>query len=644
MVSYDETENVKHLYGKLGVRFEQFKSAHLHSLDLCTEPNSARELEQNFERCHTNFVEFQDRYSQWMAGRNRPIPEDNDGCSDVSRVSSRTTSTLMSSKSKLRTAQAKRLLAEHKMKMLTEKHELERTQKELELKQQLLEHRWQLEAASLEESVWQQAVKEDAADLVDTRECQVHETPVIQDICEDARDRGSGVKEKYIHPESTPTYTTQTMVRSESPKGNNQGKSSNNTLHLGNSDVSVITIDSAFQRLATTLQEGFNLPKPELLTFNGTPTDYCKFIKNFEVNIENSISDDRLRLSYLIQYCNGEAKSSIEDCVLLDPSDGYKRARSILYSRYGRPHVVARSYIEKLINGPQLKASDIDGLSRLALEIQKCEITLSRLGYSSDIDNSENLRRIVKRLPMHLRSKWVDVAYLISEPVRGTDPGREPCFSDLAKFVDERSRVASSMYGVDLTKENGQSKADRASPGKNQSSGVKITTLATNSEGTVDNGRRCSCCSGTCSDLASCEMFKAMDINDRSKLVQSLKLCFNCFKGKHMSRVCRKPKACTVPDCNKKHHLLLHRWVNETDHTATHPSASCAATNASFSKGCLGIVPVVVVGGNGNTCRTYALLDDGSDKTLCDERLLNALNVASRPVAFQISTVSSAGG
>ena len=152
---------------------------------------------------------------------------------------------------------------------------------------------------------------------------------------------------------------------------------------------SVTSIDAAFKQLATTLQEGFNLPKPEMLTFNGTPTDYCKFIKNFETNIENSISDNRLRLSYLIQYYNGEAKSSIEDCVLLEPSDGYKRARSILYSRYGRPHVVARSYIDKLVNGPQLKASDIDGLSRLALEMQKCEITLSQLGFSSDVDNSE---------------------------------------------------------------------------------------------------------------------------------------------------------------------------------------------------------------------------------------------------------------
>ena len=76
--------------------------------------------------------------------------------------------------------------------------------------------------------------------------------------------------------------------------------------------------------------------------------------------------------------------------MLLEPSDGYKRARPVLYSRYGKPHVVARSYIDKLVNGPQLKASDITWLSRLASEMQNCEITPSQLGFSSDVDNSGN--------------------------------------------------------------------------------------------------------------------------------------------------------------------------------------------------------------------------------------------------------------
>ena len=87
------------------------------------------------------------------------------------------------------------------------------------------------------------------------------------------------------------------------------------------------------------------------MTFDGKPIDYCKFIKNFETNVESRVSDDQMRLSYLIQYCKGEAKSSIENCVLLEPTDGYKHARSILHSCFGRSHIIARSYIEKLVYG-----------------------------------------------------------------------------------------------------------------------------------------------------------------------------------------------------------------------------------------------------------------------------------------------------
>ena len=328
--------------------------------------------------------------------------------------------------------------------------------------------------------------------------------------------------------------------------------------------------------------------------------------------------------------------------MLLEPSEGYERARSILYSRYGRPHVIARSYIDKLVDGPQIRVSDTDGLSRLALEMQKCEITLSKLGLNaSDVDNTENLRRIVKRLPMHLRAKWVDVAYSINEPASGR-PGREPSFSDLSKFVDEKSRIASSMYGLDLTRENSQFKGSKGSPSNQQGNGeVNVNTLVITSENqTVNHKRKCGCCSGTCFKLGICDHFKTMSITDRYQLVHKLKLCYNCLKGKHVSRYCRKQQACTVPDCKQKHHGLLHKWTNESDGTATLPSVSCAATCSSTPKICLGIIPVVVNGMNGNSCKTYALLDDGADKTLCDERLLDALNVSSRPVTFNISTVS----
>ncbi|XP_053376745.1 uncharacterized protein LOC123527045 [Mercenaria mercenaria] len=335
---------------------------------------------------------------------------------------------------------------------------------------------------------------------------------------------------------------------------------------------------------------------------------------------------------------NGEGKSCIEDCVLLDPDDGYRRAKKILQTRYGKPHVIARSYIDSLVYGPQVKASDVDKLSQLALEMQKCEITLSQLGFISDVSNSENLRRIVKRLPMHLRTKWVEVAHAI------TESGREPCFTDSTKFVDEKSRVACSVYGLDLVKNESQSKVDKLTNCKSDTHVKGRVTMLTTRTGNEKPRfeRKCYCCSETCSDLSSCKVFESMNLGERRKLVSKFKLCFNCLKGKHFSNTCRKPKQCVVPDCTSKHHTLLHTWVKpESDHTVTQPSVNCAATNGSFLKTCLGIIPITVKAWNGNSCQTYTLLDDGADKTLYDERLLQKLNYPGKPVTFQISTISS---
>lgn len=47
--------------------------------------------------------------------------------------------------------------------------------------------------------------------------------------------------------------------------------------------------------------------KTEFPTFDGTPASYSKVIKNFKTKIESRISDCKLKFSYLMQYCDGEA-------------------------------------------------------------------------------------------------------------------------------------------------------------------------------------------------------------------------------------------------------------------------------------------------------------------------------------------------
>ena len=149
MSSLDNKDYVFSLHNKLMERFDQFKSAHLKCLDLCTETDVSNILTEHFYNCQKNFTEFQERYTQWITAGQRPTPEDN----VRSRVSCATSRTSVSSQDRLRNARAKRLIAKLKLEKLSKRQQLKRSQRELELKQQLFEQQCVVDEAALEESV-----------------------------------------------------------------------------------------------------------------------------------------------------------------------------------------------------------------------------------------------------------------------------------------------------------------------------------------------------------------------------------------------------------------------------------------------------------------------------------------------------------
>ena len=110
-------------------------------------------------------------------------------------------------------------------------------------------------------------------------------------------------------------------------------------------------LSNLVQSLTSALTLGFSMPRTEILTFDGSPLDYWKFIRSFEVNAAGLTDDPRKRLTHLIQYCSGEAREVIENCCVLESMEGYDRARKILHLQFGRPHIVARAYIDELAKG-----------------------------------------------------------------------------------------------------------------------------------------------------------------------------------------------------------------------------------------------------------------------------------------------------
>ena len=454
-------------------------------------------------------------------------------------------------------------------------------------------------------------------------------------------------------PEYVPTTATSTHMNPGSimpPGGLPPSNLFNSTPHLA--DQSFQNFMSAQQGMYNQIITSMNMPKKELLSFRGNSLDYWKFICNFDTSVGSQFIDSQVKLSYLIQYCEGEAKDCIDHCVILDPSEGYLAAHKILDERYGRPHVIARSYITNLVEGEPLKANDWPALLNFSSQMNKCQLALQRMGYRADLDNCENLMKCVKRLPNFLRNKWVEVADRILVT------GREPHFADLATYVEGRARVASSFYGQEVSKTLGKADAKPTFQSKPVQPGNKGTTLATGGAGETPQGPvgvaqrsygNCVCCDGVHS-LDLCDKFKGLERVRRVEMLRRHRLCFNCFKRAHIAKDCFKPSNCTVTGCTIKHHALVHpdRTRESGDHMSqgngnqgTAVQTGTAMATGAGTRVCLKVVPVIVSApGSSKQVKTYALLDDCSDVSLCSADLAESLGVSGRPKSFSLSTVN----
>ena len=185
------------------------------------------------------------------------------------------------------------------------------------------------------------------------------------------------------------------------------------------------------------LQEN-RLPKPKMMTFDGDPKRYKLFMASFRNNVEARLDgDDQLKLTLLLDQCTGKAFELIEECVMLKPEQGYRTAIEKLERRFGKNHLIARSYIDGVKKGGAIKLNDVDALVRLADDMRKCQNVLTELRFASDLDSTGTIESIIDRLPECLQNQWVKRSNRI------LNAGSEPTFHDLTVFVEERAVIYS---------------------------------------------------------------------------------------------------------------------------------------------------------------------------------------------------------
>jgi hypothetical protein len=79
--------------------------------------------------------------------------------------------------------------------------------------------------------------------------------------------------------------------------------------------------------------------------------------------------------------------------------------------RYGDTETIANAFIRKAMEWPQIKADNAKGLDKFAIFLTECENALNSIEAMRILEYSENLRRLVGKLPFHMHVKWRNLVF-----------------------------------------------------------------------------------------------------------------------------------------------------------------------------------------------------------------------------------------
>lgn len=280
-----------------------------------------------------------------------------------------------------------------------------------------------------------------------------------------------------------------------------------------------------------------------------------------------------------------------------------------------------------------LRPNDREGLRELSDKLKDCELTLNAIGCLDELNSADSLKKIAERFPVHVKARWLETTMSIREK------GERPKISDMSNFIAKRAKAANDpVFGSIIDSKNKNEKTHSFQPRKRNI--TCATTLALQSQVTSQETRlfKCPVCTKS-HTLPDCKDFQRKPYDDRIQLVRQKGRCNNCLKGRHIAKFCYQKPACEMQGCSGKHHTLLHPPSNpdedkkesspkktdtsrRTSSATSTPSRASNAVSLNQQRVCLPIVPVRVRGRE-DSCviETYALLDQGSDTTLCNEGL-----------------------
>lgn len=407
------------------------------------------------------------------------------------------------------------------------------------------------------------------------------------------------------------------------------------------------------------------IPPSQESTYRGPAPTIPNFVKpdprefsRLRIALENILPADateRFKYQILVDHLKLEEALLIADsyCNSLYP---FSETMEALNQQYGQPHQLALQRIAELMDGPNVGHGDVRSFRMFALRVRSLVSMLQQLGNKGymELECGSHVSRLLCKLPHDLQTSFRRFIHPQQVPI--------PTLLDLSAWLEFELQVQedSTRFYPPVSKpvpmQRKGYQRDMRQPAKATS--IFLGTETDNSElsdkapdpKTREKKIFCPYCDAQDHFLNGCASFQRLSRDQKIQWIQVNKRCWRCGRA-HQAAQCNLRTLCK--SCNRRHLYVLHEvndrpLLKKPETPKGRPSESCLVNTTTETlyldrpnnsrRVLLKICKVLLR--NGNHClETYALLDDGSERTILLHSAAHKLGLTGKPEELVLRTV-----
>ncbi|KAI4884383.1 hypothetical protein NFI96_011230, partial [Prochilodus magdalenae] len=396
----------------------------------------------------------------------------------------------------------------------------------------------------------------------------------------------------------------------------------------------------------------YGLPRPALPPFtSGKESDFA-LLKMALDNLLNSHTHltEQFKYQVLLDHLKLPSAYKLAQAYMHDPMP-YTSALQALQDKYGQPRQLVQSELGAIFNSSPIKFGDPEAFDNFALSVQALVGMLRSLegenGY--ELRCGSHVDRLLSKLPANYRDSFVE--YSLNHGILRTGTDKTYTLSDFSMWLQLKSQAkrissrAAYMF-QDQTKpakSNKKSQWHSSNVYYNTESQAKAThpdpARSTKAPKPTSSPKPyCPYCDTREHYLSLCPKFKTLSAAEMATWIKG-RNCWRCGRN-HAPEACTLKKPCKV--CKQQHLTVLHDMCHQEAKKVLMVSATPDTVYVDRpnrpQRVMLKLVKVCLRNA-GHSLEGFAILDDGSERTLILPSAVQHLHLDKEPENLPLRTV-----